>query len=62
MKVDAGTIPFAFAIDPSAHLVYVTNFSSNNVTVIRGPGHSMSAMARPSFFASSVQTTADGSR
>ena len=47
MKVDAGTIPFAFAIDPSAHLVYVTNFSSNDVTVIRGP---------------SVQTTRDGSR
>jgi DNA-binding beta-propeller fold protein YncE len=34
--VSTGTIPFAFAIDPSTDLIYVANYSSNNVTVIRG--------------------------
>ena len=34
-KVDVGTIPYAIGIDAPAHLVYVANFSSNNVTVIR---------------------------
>jgi YVTN family beta-propeller protein len=32
-KVDVGTIPYAIGLD--AHVVYVANFSSNNVTVIR---------------------------
>jgi DNA-binding beta-propeller fold protein YncE len=32
-KVKVGTIPYAIGID--AHVVYVANFSSNNVTVIR---------------------------
>jgi DNA-binding beta-propeller fold protein YncE len=36
MKVDVGSIPYAFGIDSSADMVYVANFSSNNVTVIRG--------------------------
>jgi DNA-binding beta-propeller fold protein YncE len=31
--VDVGAIPYAFGIDPGAHMVYVANFSSNNVTV-----------------------------
>jgi DNA-binding beta-propeller fold protein YncE len=35
-KVDAGSIPYAFAVDPGTHTVYVANFSSNNVTVIKG--------------------------
>ncbi len=33
-KVDVGTIPYAIGIDAPAHLVYVANFSSNNVTVV----------------------------
>ncbi len=33
-KVDVGTIPYAIGIDLPAHLVYVANFSSNNVTVM----------------------------
>jgi DNA-binding beta-propeller fold protein YncE len=37
VKVEAGTIPFAFGVDGPAHLIYVANFSSNNVTVMRGP-------------------------
>jgi DNA-binding beta-propeller fold protein YncE len=36
VKVDVGSIPYAFGIDPAAHVVYVANFNSNNVTVIRG--------------------------
>ena len=31
--VDVGTIPYAIGLD--AHVVYVANYSSNNVTVIR---------------------------
>jgi DNA-binding beta-propeller fold protein YncE len=33
-KVDAGTIPYAMGVDAPAHVVYVANFSSNNVTVV----------------------------
>jgi DNA-binding beta-propeller fold protein YncE len=37
VKVDVGAIPYAFGIDPAAHVVYVANFNSNNVTVILLP-------------------------
>jgi hypothetical protein len=32
MKV--GTIPYALEVDGSAHLFYVANFSSNDITVV----------------------------
>jgi len=34
-KVDVGMIPYAIGIDAQAQVVYVANFSSNNVTVIQ---------------------------
>jgi DNA-binding beta-propeller fold protein YncE len=34
-KVDVGTIPYSIGMDAPAHMMYVANYSSNNVTVIR---------------------------
>jgi DNA-binding beta-propeller fold protein YncE len=34
-KVEVGTIPYAIGLDAPARLVYVANYSSNNVTVIQ---------------------------
>jgi DNA-binding beta-propeller fold protein YncE len=34
-KVDVGAIPYAVGLDAPAQLVYVANYSSNNVTVVQ---------------------------